>query len=109
MTTRALDRGVAIGLVGELDLSTASEAEKALRHAEAGAPFVLVDLRGVSFLDSTGLRLILAADARAKREGRRLALVPGPESVHRVFRIALLEDRLEFVDPPDEGGPDGTG
>jgi anti-sigma B factor antagonist len=92
-----------VRLEGELDLTSAAEAEASIRQLEeeGGATTLIIDLRGVRFLDSTGLRVILAADSRARREGWRLQIVPGPEPVHRVFRIALLDRRLEFV------GPDG--
>ena len=69
---------------------------------------VVFDLRGLDFLDSTGLRLILGADSRARREGRRVVIVPGPEKVHRVFRITLLDRRLEFADSPEAAREDGT-
>jgi anti-sigma B factor antagonist len=99
-----------ISLLGELDLSGESEIEAAFSRAESdGARVLVLDLRGLSFIDSTGLRSIVSADIRARRDGRRLVLVPGPEHVHRVFRIALLDKRLEFVDGPsavgDERGP----
>lgn len=102
--------GVAhVALAGELDLATAPGVEEALRRAESGRPPVMVlDLSGLRFLDSTGLRIVLSADSRARREGRRLVLVRGPESVHRVFRIALLDRRLEFVEDVSALG-DGSG
>lgn len=85
---------------GELDLTTAREAEAAIARVEADGPSTIVlDLSELRFLDSTGLRVIIAADSRARREGRHLRVVPGPEAVHRVFRIALLDQRLEFVTP----------
>jgi anti-sigma B factor antagonist len=86
---------------GELDLATAPQAETALQRLEAAEPppgRIVLDLRGVRFLDSTGLRVILAADSRARRDGRRVQVIAGPEPVHRVFRIALLDQRLEFID-----------
>ena len=55
-------------------------------------------------MDSTGLRVVLAADGRARRDGRRLEVIPGPPQVHRVFRIALLDRRIAFVDPPSADG-----
>jgi anti-sigma B factor antagonist len=51
-------------------------------------------------MDSTGLRLIVSADARAREQGRRLAVVRGPEAVQRIFRVTRLEDRLDMVDDP---------
>jgi anti-sigma B factor antagonist len=92
---------ISMSLVGELDLATASRLESELRRVEAGRPPVLViDMSELRFIDSTGLRLIIGADARARQDGRRMALVPGPEPVHKVFKLALLEKRLDFVDDP---------
>jgi len=89
-------------LTGELDLSTAPEVDQALADAEEKQPArMVIDLRQLVFMDSTGLRVVLAADGRARRDGRRLEVVPGPPQVHRVFRIALLDKRIAFVDPPD--------
>lgn len=91
-----------LALRGELDLGAVDELEQALAAVEREQPQVIViDLRDVTFLDSSGLRTLLAADRRAKSAGRRLALVPGPESVHRVFEIALLDRRLTFVGAPE--------
>ena len=59
---------------------------------------VVVDLSDVEFIDSTGLRLIVSADARIRREGRMLELVKGPDRVHRVFRMTLMNERLAFID-----------
>lgn len=92
---------VSLSLVGELDLATAGRFESELRRAEDGRPPVLViDLRELRFIDSTGLRLIIGAHAKAKEDGRRMAIVPGPESVHKVFELALLEKRLDFIEDP---------
>jgi anti-sigma B factor antagonist len=105
----ASDAGTTIRLSGELDISTAGELERVLGELElpGGPDRIVMDLRGLRFMDSTGLRLLVTADLRLRREGRELALVPGPEPVHRVFRLALLEDRLTFVDASSNG--DGGG
>jgi anti-anti-sigma factor len=88
-------------LSGELDLFNAADIGLRIRRAERGRPDVLVlDLRRVSFLDSTMLREIVAADVRSRREGRRIAVAADSEAVRRVFRITLLEWRLEVVDDP---------
>jgi anti-anti-sigma factor len=87
---------------GELDISGVEELERALAEVESTEPQVIViDLREVTFLDSSGLRSLLATDRRAKAAGRRLALVRGPDPVQRVFEIALLDRRLTFVEAPD--------
>ena len=95
---------VTVALTGELDLSTAAQVEQALAEAEEKRPERMVlDLRGLSFMDSTGLRMVLSADGRARRDSRRFEVVPGPAQVHRVFRIALLDRRITFIDAPEEG------
>ena len=92
-----------VRFVGELDMSTAGRASEEIDRAQADRPSVVgLDLSAVRFIDSTGLRLILWADARARREGGRVVLVRGPAQVHRVFLIALLDRRLAFVDDARE-------
>ena len=94
---------VRVSLRGELDLSTVEKVEDELRRIEDRADRLLVlDLSGLTFLDSTGLRLMVTADQRARKTGRRLALVKGPETVHRVFTITKLDERLQMVDDVKE-------
>lgn len=90
---------VQVSLRGEVDLSTADKVEAELQRIEDRSDKLLVlDLSGVTFLDSTGLRLMVTADQRARKAGRRVAVVKGPETVHRVFTITKLDERLEMVD-----------
>lgn len=85
-------------LRGELDLSTVNRLEEELGRAEqAGTQLLVIDLRALTFLDSTGLRTIVTADQRARRAGRRLVVRKGPDTVHRVFTITRLDERLEMV------------
>jgi anti-sigma B factor antagonist len=100
--TGELDGGVRVILSGDLDLSTAKEAEQAIEEAERGVELIVIDLRRLSFMDSTGLRVIVSADKRAKRSGRRAVIVQGPSAVRRVFEITRLGERLEIVDTPEE-------
>ena len=89
-------------LVGELDIASAPQFEEALEKVEAGAPGVLVlDLRKVEFIDSTGLRAVIAADERARSSGRRFAIIRGTPAVERVFSVTQLDQRLEIVDDPE--------
>jgi anti-anti-sigma factor len=87
-----------VTLSGELDISTGGRFERELSRVEdsdAGTALVL-DLRELTFIDSTGLRLIVAADARAREAGRTLALIQGPPAVQRVFEITMLDMRLKI-------------
>jgi anti-anti-sigma factor len=96
------DGMVRIALAGEFDLSSAPEVEDVLREIEQQRPALLVlDLRELTFMDSTGLRVMVSADARARDDSRRLAIVQGPEAVHRVFRITGLDDHLDIVETPE--------
>lgn len=90
-----------IALVGELDIASAPQFEEGLEKMEAGAPAVLVlDLRKVEFIDSTGLRAVISADERARSGGRRLVIIRGTTAVERVFSVTQLDQRLEIVDDP---------
>jgi anti-sigma B factor antagonist len=94
----SLPGGARVALLGELDLATAAVAEEGLRAAEAAAPHRLkLDLTGLTFMDSTGLRLVIAAAARAREAGRSLVVVRGPAAVQRVFEVTGVDERLEFV------------
>ncbi len=94
---------VQVVLRGELDLSTVEKVENELGAVEASeAKLLVLDLSGLSFLDSTGLRLMVSADQRAQKDGRRLVIVKGPEPVQRVFSITKLDEALEMVDDLSE-------
>lgn len=93
--------GVALALTGELDLSTVEQLEQAIADGlDGGGRLVVMDLRKLVFLDSTGLRLMLRLDAGLKEEGGRLVLVRGPRRVHRVFELTRAVDELEIVEDP---------
>ena len=89
-------------LVGELDIDSAGGFEDQMAAVEVDSPSILVlDLRRVEFVDSTGLRAVIAADERARSQGRRLAVVSGPNAVARLLEVTQLDQRLEIVDDPD--------
>ena len=86
-------------LTGELDLSTIGKVEQELARVEgAGPATVALDLSRLTFLDSSGLRVIVSADKRARRENRRFVVVRGPDTVQRVFSITRLDQQLDLVD-----------
>jgi anti-anti-sigma factor len=98
LETREEGEQVRISVEGELDLSSALTFDEEVRRAEERRPQTLViDLSALRFLDSTGLRLIMSAHARAKQRGHRLAIVEGTHAVQRIFRLAGVNRRLDIV------------
>ncbi len=97
----ATDRDGTVRLVlrGELDLAVADELRRAVADAFATTPpTVLIDLSGLRFIDSTGLRVVLEARELAAESGVELQLRRGPREVQRVFSLTGTEDALPFVD-----------
>jgi len=87
-----------VRLIGELDVATAPRAAAAIAEAERDLPPTLeLDLSGLAFMDSTGLRLMLCTRQRALAESRRLVLRRGPDAVQRVLDITALASLFEFV------------
>ena len=82
---------------GELEIDLATALERA--HPPERATLI-VDLRGVSFLDSTGLALLLRHDRKAAMVGGHMIVVKGPPQVQTVFEITGLSERLPMVDEP---------
>jgi anti-sigma B factor antagonist len=98
------DGRVLLTFAGDLDLSTLPDAEREVRAAEAAAPAVLVvDLSELDFIDSSGVRLVLQAQARARESGRRLAIALGSGRSLRLFEVLGLVDRLDVVAGRDDG------
>jgi anti-sigma B factor antagonist len=89
-------RQVTVRLAGEIDLAAAPRVELAIEEALAGEEGVeiTIDLEGVTFLDSTGLRVLVAAHARCAGEGRSLTLVNPSTSVSRILEITGLGQTL---------------
>lgn len=101
--TQISDRVITIRLGGELDLLSAPALERALeRLPEVEADLVIVDLRGLKFMDSTGLHLLVQAQQKAHECGRRLALIKGTDQVQRLFQLTGMTEGLTMVDSPDE-------
>ena len=74
---------------GELDLATAPALEAALGRAfEEGSGRVVLDLRELEFIDSSGLRTLLTARKRAEEAGSRFSLIAGHRGLERTLEIA---------------------
>jgi len=105
VTTEQRPGQTRVVLIGELDIASTGGLEEQLAAIEVNSPGMLVlDLRRVEFIDSTGLRALIAADERARTEGRRLAVVRGPNAVARLLTVTQLDQRFEIVDDPDAVG-----
>lgn len=100
----AVERGegrARVALVGELDLSNSADFALRLAEAETDSPAVLeVDLRGLTFIDSTGLGQLFAANRRAHAEGRRIQVIKGRGPIERVLNLARVEDVMDVIDGP---------
>jgi anti-anti-sigma factor len=101
---------VEVVLTGELDISTVDDAQEQIEVAEAGSPPLLViDLSRLEFVDSSGVRLVLLADDRARAAGRRIAVRLGTRHALRAFQALGLVDKLDVAPPaPDNASVDGT-
>jgi anti-anti-sigma factor len=96
-------QAVVIGLSGELDLASSPALEHELeRGAASQAEVVIVDLRNLEFMDSTGLSVLVRAHQRATENGQRFGVVRGPQQVQRLLSLTGVADRLNLADSPDE-------
>jgi anti-anti-sigma factor len=86
---------------GELDIATTPQLERAVAEATADAVAELVlDLRQLTFMDSTGLRALAQANVKAEAAGTSLAIWRGPRQIERVLEISGLGTLLPLADAP---------
>ena len=99
-----VDGRAQLTLRGELDLATAPELEQLLTERIDASQEVVVDLRGLEFMDSSGIRVLVAAHARAGRTGTRVLVVrPEPDSaVAKIVAVAGLDRELNILDAPPQ-------
>jgi anti-sigma B factor antagonist len=95
-----------VELADEFDIAAAPGVEAELARVEAGdAQMVVLDLRELAFIGSSGLRVIVLAH---RRLAERLVVVKGPRSVQRVFALCDMDRPLPFVDEPPQATPDSA-
>jgi len=91
-----------IAPIGEVDLDTHGRVREAVREQiDAGARRVVLDLREVRFMDSSGLHLVLDLETESRGGAFSLAIVPGSHEVQRLFDLVTEGHRLTFVEPGD--------
>src|SRR5947209_5421240 len=91
---------IVVAPTGELDMATVPRLRAALDSVSRDATRLVLDLRELEFIDTSGMRLILELNERARRDGLDLALVPGHDAVQRLFEIAGVAGELPFGDAP---------
>jgi anti-anti-sigma factor len=88
-----------IALIGELDIDGAPAFENELKRAErSDAGEIVVDLSGLDFISSDGLKALIHAQSRSRDNRDRLRLLPGTDQVQKTFETAGLVSRLPFRD-----------
>ena len=99
MDTRAYGDTFIVALSGELDSASEPTVRDALARADQAEPRrLIIDLRELTFIDSTGLHLLASVCEHCRREGLpQLHVRPAPEPVHRIFQLTGLEQRLPFL------------
>jgi anti-sigma B factor antagonist len=93
---------VQVALIGEVDLEEADRVAHALAGAVAAAgEGVVVDLRGATFLGSTGVRMLIDAEAAARARSLPLKVAAGAGPARRTLELVGLTERLDLVEDVD--------
>lgn len=100
VATGRRDSALVVAPRGEIDLATVGLVREAVEREHQAGEDLLLDLRGVGFMDTSGLRYVLELVEHGARDGFSVQLVRGPRAVQRVFEVSGLEPRLPFVDEP---------
>jgi RND superfamily putative drug exporter len=101
MTEEARDGTTWLSLAGELDLRSADDLRRRFEEVEASAATLVVDLRGLTFLDSRGLSALVAAHRRARAAGRRLVLVRNEQTpIAEILHMTAVDRMVETTDAP---------
>lgn len=82
---------------GELDLATVDQVGACLTAAREAGDRIVLDLGGLTFLDSTGVRLLLQWSRLSREEGFPLTLLPGGTAVQEVLELTGVTDLLPFA------------
>jgi anti-anti-sigma factor len=104
-------RTALVALRGELDLATVSkvaEVIKMVRPDADGVRHIVLDLRGLTFIDLPGLRELIVQNEHARAHRQNLAVVRGTVEIQRVLQLTGVEDHLVLVDDPDDLVPPTT-
>jgi anti-anti-sigma factor len=102
VTRERREAAVVVAVCGEIDLSTSPDLRAVLHDPETRGELVVLDLRGVEFMDSSGLGLIVGQHKRAREDGFRFQVAVAKDSeVERILELSGLVSVLEFADASD--------
>lgn len=90
---------VTVALEGELDSGTVAEVERQLRQVAAGGSLLVLDLSGLTFMDSSGIALVLRLQTLTRLAGWELTVIQGPPQVQRLLELTGVAERLRLVAP----------
>jgi anti-anti-sigma factor len=100
---RRTDHATVLAVRGELDLASSTTLEQALEEAGGSEPeLVVLDLREVEFMDSSGLAVIVKAHHRAENAGHRLGVINGSPQVKRLLSLTGMDERMTVVGTAEE-------
>jgi anti-sigma B factor antagonist len=97
--TRQIGDLLVVSLSGELDMGSAPEFEEAVEDAQGGAAIV-VDLRELTFIDSTGIKALLGIHFAGQNGHPSVSFVRGQDPVQRVLQLAGVDQLLAWTDAP---------
>ena len=86
---------------GELDIATVPHLDRSLRIASEAEHEIVLDLRRLEFIDSSGGEFLIAADRRLRRLGGRLLVIGGTGEVAWLMHLVGIDAELEMIEPPE--------
>jgi anti-sigma B factor antagonist len=99
--THTTGRVTTLAVLGELDLVSSPALQQELDRAiGSDAEVIVLDLRRLSFMDSTGLHVVVKAHQRVQEGGRRFVLTRGSEQVQRLLDLTGVAELMRIVDSP---------
>ena len=102
MEVRREGSAAVIAISGELDLASGPQLEERLQTLDSDVRLVVVDLRRLDFMDSTGLSILVRAHQRLAERDRELCLVRGAPQVQRLLDLTGVAERVRLVEAPEE-------
>lgn len=108
VSTRQVGERAVVRAAGEVDLETAPRlGDQALDALRTVSPHLVLDLSGVTFMDSTGLKVLLSIQRRADLAGGSLVIAAASRSVRRILGLTGLDQTFRLQDSVEEATATG--